>query len=180
MLPGRGKSAAYRLEHIIQLPMHFYWGAIGLINRDEYLNGAVKDFVHFQDHKIWERGVRGEIKIVKIAVKEPFDGIGPTRLGIEAVDDQNNLYTFRFLLQIRLISHDGIEEDDVSRAIPVGWIKCQNCRKLLNFGQTEFEPCSHMNWLFGHVIENLGDPKIPRDLAGALIVKVKFIFANVN
>ena len=37
-----------------------------------------------------------------------------------------------------------------------------------------------MNWLFGHVIENLGDPKIPRDLAGALIVKVKVIFANVT
>ena len=67
-------------------------------------------------------------EIVKIAVKEPFDGIGPTRLGIEAVDDQNNLYTFRFLLQIRLINQDGIEEDDVSRAIPVGWIKCQGCR----------------------------------------------------
>jgi len=37
-----------------------------------------------------------------------------------------------------------------------------------------------MNWLFGHVIENLGDPKIPRDLAGALIVKVREIFPDTS
>ncbi len=181
LLVARNDVVAEKIrEHIIQLPMHFYWGAISLMERDEYYQGKMKTHSDFIERKVWERGVRGEIKIIKIAVKEPFDGIGPTRLGIEAVDDQNNLYTFRFLHQIRLISQEGVEEDDMTQAIPVGWIKCQNCRDLLNFGQKEFEPCRHMKWLFGHVLENLGDPKIPRELGGALIVKAKDIYSEVN